>query len=462
MLLRLSDRVKKIYFYNTLAKKKEEFIPLKEGKVRMYVCGITPYDFTHLGHARCYVVFDAVRRFLKYAGYDVKYIQNFTDIDDKIIARSKEENIPWDEISSRYIDEYYKDIHRLAVVDADVSVRVSSHIPDIINAVRTLQEKDFAYEIDGSIYYRVNRFPDYGKLSGRNLDDLKPGSRVEVDKKKESPLDFALWKKAADGEPGWESPWGSGRPGWHIECSVMSMKYIGETLDIHGGGQDLVFPHHENEIAQSESLTGKTFSRFWLHNGFVTIDKEKMSKSLGNFFTLRDIYKEFSPQTVRFFLLSQHYRSPVDFSPDALRDAERSLERVNRIFEVPPVKEGSGKIGKSAEKIFNKFIEALCDDFNTSSAFSQFFALVKLFNQSRAKVVLEKIEETDKILNFLHLEKKEKILSISGEEILRKIEEREEARKSKNYREADRIRAELLEKGVCLEDTPSGTKWSAD
>ncbi|MFH1958578.1 MAG: cysteine--tRNA ligase [bacterium] len=454
--------MRKIYFYNTLTKKKDEFIPLKKGKVGMYVCGITPYDFTHLGHARCYVVFDAVRRFLKYAGYNVKYVQNFTDIDDKIIARSKEENRPWDEISASYIDEYYQDIRRLAVGDADVSVRVSSHIPDIINAVRTLQEKDFAYEIDGSIYYRVNRFPDYGKLSGRNPGELKPGSRVEVDKKKESPLDFALWKKSEAGEPCWESPWGSGRPGWHIECSVMSMKYIGETLDIHGGGQDLVFPHHENEIAQSASLTGKTFSRFWLHNGFVTINKEKMSKSLGNFFTLRDIYKDFSPQTVRFFLLSQHYRSPVDFSPDNLRDAGRSLERVNRIFEVTPLVESSGKIEKSADEIFNKFIEALCDDFNTSSAFSHFFALVKLFNRTRAKIVLEKLEETDKILGFLHLEKKQKVLKVSEKEILGKIKEREEARKSKNYKEADRIRTELLEKGVCLEDTSEGTKWSAE
>jgi len=454
--------MKKIYFYNTLTKKKEEFIPLKKGQAGMYVCGITSYDFTHLGHARCYVVFDAVRRFLEYAGYDVKYVQNFTDLDDKIIARSIEENLPWDKISSKYIDEYYKDIRRLAVSDADVSPRVSGHIQDIIDAVGTLQEKGFAYEIDGSVYFRVSRFPDYGKLSGRDPSRLLPGSRCEIDKKKESPLDFALWKKSDDGVSGWESPWGWGRPGWHIECSVMSMKYIGETLDIHGGGQDLVFPHHENEIAQSESLTGKTFSRFWLHNGFVTIDKEKMSKSLGNFFTLRDIYKEFSPQTVRFFLLSQHYRSPIDFSPAALKEAEHSLERVNRIFEEPPVKESSGKIEKSAEESFDKFIEALCDDFNTSAAFSHFFALVKLFNQSRSEFVLEKLEEMDKILGFLHLEKKQKVLTVSKEEILRKIEEREKARKSKNYKESDRIRAELLEKGVCLEDTPEGTKWAAD
>ncbi len=454
--------MKKIYFYNTLTKKKEEFISLVSGKVGMYVCGITPYDFTHLGHARCYVVFDAIRRFLKYAGYSVKYVQNFTDIDDKIIAKSKEENIQWDEVSSRYIDGYHRDIRRLGVTDADVSPSVSEHIPDIINAVRTLEDKGFAYEIDGSVYYRVNRFQDYGKLSGRNPSDLKPGSRCEIDEKKESPLDFALWKKASVGEPGWESPWGSGRPGWHIECSVMSMKYIGETLDIHGGGQDLVFPHHENEIAQSEALSEKRFSRFWLHNGFVIINKEKMSKSLGNFFTLRDIYKNFSPRTVRFFLLSQHYRSPIDFSPAALKEAEHSLERVNRIFEMAPEGDASGEIEKAADENFDKFLTALSDDFNTSAAFSHFFALVKLFNRTRAKIVLEKIEETDKILGFLHLEKKQKVLNVSEEEIIRKMEDREKARKSKNYKEADRIRTELLEKGVCLEDTPSGPKWSAE
>ncbi|MFH2084309.1 MAG: cysteine--tRNA ligase, partial [Candidatus Omnitrophota bacterium] len=328
--------MRKIFFYNTLTKKKEDFAPLKEGEAGMYVCGITPYDYTHLGHGRCYVVFDAIRKFLKSAGYNVKYVQNFTDIDDKIIARAAEKNTDCLTLSSRFIDEYYTDIRRLGVDDADVSPKVSEHIGDIIEAVSKLMEKGFAYEIAGSVYYRIGKFQDYGKLSGRNTADLKPGARVEVDKEKESPLDFAVWRKSAEGEPGWDSPWGKGRPGWHIECSVMSAKYLGQTLDIHAGGQDLVFPHHENEIAQSEAITGKPFSRFWLHNGFVTINKEKMSKSLSNFFTLRDIYKKFSPQAVRFFLLSQHYRSPIDFSEDALSDAERTLERVNRAFEEKP------------------------------------------------------------------------------------------------------------------------------
>ncbi|PKN00071.1 MAG: cysteine--tRNA ligase [Elusimicrobia bacterium HGW-Elusimicrobia-2] len=450
---------RKIFFYNTLTKKKEEFAPLKEGEAGMYVCGITPYDYTHLGHGRCYVVFDAIRKFLKSAGYKVKFVQNFTDIDDKIIARAAEKNTDCLTLSGKFIDEYYTDIRRLGVDDADVSPKVSEHIDGIIEAVSKLMEKGFAYEIDGSVYYRIGKFPDYGKLSGRNTADIKPGARVEVDKEKESPLDFAVWKKSAEGEPGWDSPWGKGRPGWHIECSVMSAKYLGQTLDIHAGGQDLVFPHHENEIAQSEAITGKPFSRFWLHNGFVTINKEKMSKSLNNFFTLRDIYKKFSPQAVRFFLLSQHYRSPIDFSEDALSDAERTLERVNRAFEEKPQQDETGEARLSAEKIYEDFMSALADDFNTSAAFASFFALVKLFNQTKSSAVLKKAEDMDAILGFLKLEKKEKKLLISEDEIQRMIEKRIAAKKSRDYASADRIRQELLEKGVVIEDTPSGVKW---
>ncbi|MDO9513069.1 MAG: cysteine--tRNA ligase [Elusimicrobiota bacterium] len=386
-------------------------------------------------------------------------MQNFTDIDDKIIARAAEKNTDCLTLSGRFIDEYYTDIRRLGVDDADVSPKVSEHIGDIIEAVSKLMEKGFSYEIDGSVYYRIGKFQDYGKLSGRNTADLKPGARVEVDKEKESPLDFAVWKKSTEGEPGWDSPWGKGRPGWHIECSVMSAKYLGQTLDIHAGGQDLVFPHHENEIAQSEAITGKPFSRFWLHNGFVTINKEKMSKSLNNFFTLRDIYKKFSPQTVRFFLLSQHYRSPIDFSEDALSDAERTLERVNRAFEEKPKQDDTGEARLEAEKIYEDFMSALADDFNTSAAFASFFALVKLFNQTKSAAVLKKAEDMDAILGFLKLEKKEKKLLISEDEIKGMIEKRIAAKKSRDYASADSIRQELLKKGVVIEDTPSGVKW---
>ncbi len=451
--------MRKIFFYNTLTKKKEEFTPLKAGEVGMYVCGITPYDYTHLGHGRCYVVFDAIRKFLKSAGFKVRYVQNFTDIDDKIIARSAEKNTDCLALSGKFIDEYYSDIRRLGVEDADVSPKVSEHIDDIIEAVAKLEKKGFAYEIDGSVYYRISKFSGYGKLSGRKIDELKPGARVEVDKEKKSPLDFAVWKKSAEGEPGWDSPWGKGRPGWHIECSVMSAKYLGGTLDIHAGGQDLVFPHHENEIAQSEAMTGKTFSRFWLHNGFVTINKEKMSKSLNNFFTLRDIYKKFSPQAVRFFLLSQHYRSPIDFSEDALSEAERTLERVNRVFDEKLSDEKNAEASEESEKIYESFMDALADDFNTSAAFAGFFALVKLFNRTKSAAVLRNLEKMDDILGFLKLEKKEKKLLMSVDEIQRMIEKRAEAKKAKDYASADSIRKELLEKGVVIEDTPAGVKW---
>ncbi|MBU3956004.1 cysteine--tRNA ligase [bacterium] len=457
-----------MFFYNTLTKKKEEFSTVREDEAGMYVCGVTPYDYTHLGHGRCYVVFDAIRRFLKTSGFKVKYVQNFTDIDDKIIARSAEKNTDYLTLSGKFINEYYTDIRRLGVEDADVSPKVSEHIDEIIEAVSKLAAKGFAYEIEGSVYYRIAKFPAYGKLSGRNIDEQEPGARVEVDKEKESPRDFAVWKKSGEGEPGWDSPWGKGRPGWHIECSVMSAKYLGETFDIHGGGQDLVFPHHENEIAQSEAITGKTFSRFWLHNGFVTINKEKMSKSLNNFFTLRDIYKKFSPQSVRFFLLSQHYRSPIDFSEDALVEAERALERVNRIFDEKPLEgrapgapDTAAEVAaeKEAEKIYESFMDALADDFNTSAAFAGFFALVKLFNITKSAAVLRKIEDMDKILGFLKLEKKAKRALISEDEIQRLIEKRAAAKKAKDYASADRTRNELLEKGVVIEDTPSGVKW---
>ncbi len=450
---------KRIYFYNTLTRRKDEFFPLFDGKVGMYVCGITPYDSTHLGHARCYVVFDAIRRFLKKVGYEVKYVQNFTDIDDKIIAKSGEMNRDWRDVSSEFIDEYYRDIRRLGVEDADFAPRVSENIPEVIRAVEKLIEKGFGYVLAGDVYYRVRKFRNYGRLSGRKIEELLPGARVAADERKESPLDFALWKKSAENEPGWESPWGRGRPGWHIECSVMSMKFLGETLDIHGGGQDLIFPHHENEIAQSEALTGKIFSRFWLHNGFVTVKNEKMSKSLKNFFRLRDILENFSPAAVRFYLLSQHYRRPLDFSIDALKDAEKTVEKISRSLSEPLHGLADENLKKEADGIYENFLSALCDDFNTPVAYSYFFSLLKLLNKSKAAYVADKIEEADDVLGFLRLGKKQKEISLSREYIREKIEERTRARKSGNFPAADRIRNELSEKGIILEDTPSGTKW---
>ncbi|MCD6413729.1 MAG: cysteine--tRNA ligase [Elusimicrobia bacterium] len=447
-----------MYFYNTLTKRKEEFIPLKDDTVGMYVCGITPYDSTHLGHARCYVVFDALRRFLKTV-YKVKYVQNFTDIDDKIIAKSRSENVDWKEVSSKFIREYYRDIRRLGVEDADFAPKVSENIPEVIQAVAKLIENGFAYVLDGDVYYRVAKFRNYGRLSGRKTEELLPGARVEPDKRKESSLDFALWKKSVDDEPGWKSPWGRGRPGWHIECSVMSMKFIGETLDIHGGGQDLIFPHHENEIAQSEALTGKIFSRFWLHNGFVTVKNEKMSKSLKNFFRLADVLEKFSPSAIRFYLLSQHYRKPLDFSVSSLEEAEKNVERITRVLEEPAGAVVSKAEKDEADRIYEDFIAALCDDFNTPVAYSHFFSMLKLFNRSRLGYIKGRIEEMDKILNFLNLEKKDKKSPLPESEILRRINQRASARKSGDFGTADRIRDELLKKGIILEDTLRGTKW---
>ncbi|MDD5259505.1 MAG: cysteine--tRNA ligase, partial [bacterium] len=317
-----------LFLYNTLTQQKEEFKPLKNKVVNMYVCGVTPYDEVHLGHARCYVAFDVIRRYLEYKGYTVNYIQNFTDIDDKIIKRAQEKNVQPLELAQKNIDAYFQDINALNIKPALKYPRVTEHIPDIIKIVENLVNSRHAYVVDGDVYFRVASFPGYGKLSKRELDQLKSGARVEIDERKESPLDFALWKKEKPGEPSWTSPWGNGRPGWHIECSAMSLGELKiDTLDIHGGGQDLIFPHHENEIAQSEAVTGKPFAKYWLHNGFVTINKEKMSKSLGNFFTLKEIYKKYEPQVVRLFLISQHYRSPIDFSENKLEEMSRAQER---------------------------------------------------------------------------------------------------------------------------------------
>ena len=313
--------------YNTLTGKKEEFIPLVPGKAGIYACGVTVYDRCHIGHARSAIVFDVIRRYLKYKGLNVTYVRNFTDIDDKIINRSNQEGIPWDAVAGKYTDEYYRDMDMLGVGRADIEPKATEYIPEMIDIVQGLIGKGYAYESDGSVYFAVDEFQGYGKLSKRDMEEMMAGARVEVDERKKNPLDFALWKKSKEGEPFWESPWGRGRPGWHIECSAMSVKHLGESFDIHGGGADLLFPHHENEIAQSEAFTGKPFAKYWVHNGFITINKEKMSKSLGNFFTIKEVLETFDPEVVRFFLLSTHYRSPIEFSDEQLREAESSLDR---------------------------------------------------------------------------------------------------------------------------------------
>ena len=332
--------------YNTLTRRKEEF-PSKDQKIRMYVCGITPYDFCHIGHARCYLVYDMIVRYLRYKGYEILYVQNFTDIDDKIIERAKEENTTPFEIAEKYISFYFRDMDKLGIERANIYPRVTKHIPDIIKMIKGLIEKGYAYEVDGNVYFSVEKFPSYGKLSGRNLKEMYAGARVEVDENKRNPLDFALWKKAKEGEPFWESPWGKGRPGWHIECSAMSLKYLGENFTIHGGAKELIFPHHENEIAQSESYTSSPFVQFWIHNGLVTVNGQKMSKSLGNFITVEEILKRYSPNVIRMFLLSTHYQSPLDFSEEGLKQAKHGFEKIYNLFSrVEKVLKGNSFLDK--------------------------------------------------------------------------------------------------------------------
>jgi len=456
--------------FDTLKKKKVDFIPQKKDEARIYVCGITPYDYTHIGHARSYVFFDSLRRYLKYRGYKVIYVQNFTDIDDKIINRSKKEGISWKELADKYIDAYWKDIRRLGVIDPDVSPKVSEHINEIVEAVEKLLEKGYAYRISDGIYFDVSKFKDYGKLSGKSLSDLIEGARIEVNPEKRNPFDFALWKFHKEGEPGFDVEIGKGRPGWHIECSVMSMKYLGETLDIHGGGEDLIFPHHENEIAQSESITEKKFSLYWIHNGFLTVNKEKMSKSLGNFFFLKDLYSQgFSPQGIRFFLLREHYKRPLEFNLDKLEEAEKKVFEVN--YLVDDLKKEFGEVFVSdyeiegVRKFKEEFISALDDDFNTPKAFAVFFSVINFINKNlyKSKNAVKEgfslLLEIDRIFNILDIERKKIKLDISEEEIEKLIKERNDARKRKDFEKADKIRNFLKEKGIILEDTPKGTRW---
>mgnify|MGYP003779365765 CR=1 FL=1 len=471
----IMKRVSELHVYNTLTKSKEKFEPLREGQVRMYVCGPTTYNYIHLGNARPIVVFDTVRRYLQYLGYQVTYVQNFTDVDDKIINKAQEEKSEPLALAAKYIDEYFKDADKLNVKRADVHPKVSEHINEIINFVKELIEKGKAYEIDGDVYFSVRKFDDYGKLSGRSVDDLLAGARIEVDARKKDPLDFALWKKAKDGELSWSSPWGQGRPGWHIECSAMSCKYLGDEFDIHGGGSDLIFPHHENEIAQTESLGEKPMAKYWLHNGFITVNQEKMSKSLGNFFLLRDILAKFDPMVVRFFLLSTHYRSPIDFDDERLQVAQRGLERLRNAYaqleyglKNAGSSENGAKLIAATKNAQEQFVQAMNDDFNTALAIAALFDLARDINTYSSEKELDKdalagakkvFEDLMGVIGInLAVEQGEKGQILEGlMELI--IEIRQTARKNKDFTTADLIRDKLKELGVILEDAPQGTKW---
>lgn len=462
--------------YNTLTKKKEEFVPLVPGKVSMYVCGPTVYNFIHIGNARPMIVFDTVRRYMEHKGYDVNYVSNFTDVDDKIIAKAIEEGVSAQEISERYIAECKKDMASMNVLPATTHPLATEEIGGMVEMIGTLIEKGFAYDVNGTVYFRTRKFDEYGKLSHKNLDDLRAGNRsllVSGENQKEDPLDFVLWKPKKEGEPAWESPWSAGRPGWHIECSVMSKKYLGEEIDIHAGGEDLVFPHHENEIAQSECCNGKDFAKYWLHNAFLNIDNRKMSKSLGNFFTVREIGEKYDLQVLRFFMLSAHYRSPLNFSADLMEASKTSLERI--ITAVENLKFLLGNAAeqelsqeekeslKQADAFAAKFDEAMDDDFNTADAISAIFEFVKYANTNVSaensiafiQAVLDKMISLCDVLGII-VDKKEEILA---EDIEKMIEDRQAARKAKDFKKADEIRDELLAKGIVLEDTREGVKW---
>jgi cysteinyl-tRNA synthetase len=475
---------------NTLTNRLEEFEPLNDKKVGIYACGVTVYDLCHIGHARSAVVFDVIVRYLRYRGFDVKFVRNFTDIDDKIINRANKEGVTWKDIAERYTEEYYKDMDRLGIARADVEPRATEHIADMIEIVKALIEKGYAYTVDDgeaqSVYFSVEKFPQYGKLSKKKIDELMSGARVDPDERKRSPLDFALWKASKPNEPWWESPWGKGRPGWHIECSAMSLRHIGETLDIHGGGADLIFPHHENEIAQSEAYTGKPFAKYWIHNGFVTIDKEKMSKSLGNVLNIRDLLDMYDAEALRLFLLSSHYRSPIEFSHEYIKEAEATLDRVYstiwRIedFEnVEPKDKSKSKIELNIRNLKSEFEKAMDDDFNTAKALGVIFEFIKELNRFMDKKPSNKedltllsyakkiIKELGGVLNLFQRQPtqwyrdllKIKKLEISEDEINRLIEERVKARKNKDWQKADTIRQQLLSKGIILEDKPDKTVW---
>ena len=462
--------------YNTLTQKKDEFVPVNNGKIGMYVCGPTVYNYIHIGNARPFIVFDVVRRYLKFKGYNVTYVQNLTDIDDKMINKANQMGITVKEVAERFITEYFKDADALGIERADVHPRATEHIKEIIELIKKLEEKGYAYNIDGDVYYDISKFKPYGKLSHQKIEELQSGARIEINEKKKNPLDFTLWKAYKQGEPFWESPWGKGRPGWHIECSAMSMKYLGETLDIHAGGADLIFPHHENEIAQSEAATGKPFVKYFMHNGYLFIDKEKMSKSLGNILTVREILKRYPKEVFRYFILSaSHYRNPINFSDEQLQNASSALERLYTaqiLFEEKYNKNNfrlimnreDEEIITRIEKFEAEFEEAMDDDFNIPVAIASLFNFVKDVNKyiERDELAKEPMEKIKEIFNtYLKLigirkEGKEEILE---KEISELIEKRQKARAEKNWTEADRIRDKLLEMGIIIEDTKEGIRW---
>lgn len=462
--------------YNTLTKKKEEFIPLEEGKVKMYVCGPTVYNFIHIGNARPMIVFDTVRRYMEYKGYEVNYVSNFTDVDDKIIAKAVEEGVSAEEISSRYIKECKKDMADMNVKPATTHPLATQEIDGMIDMIQTLMDKGFAYEVNGTVYFRVKNFKEYGKLSHKNLEDLQSGFRslqVSGENQKEDPLDFVLWKPKKEGQPFWVSPWSEGRPGWHIECSVMSKKYLGEEIDIHAGGEDLVFPHHENEIAQSECCNGKQFARYWMHNAFLNIDNRKMSKSLGNFFTVREIGEKYDLQVLRFFMLNAHYRSPLNFSAELMEASKNSLERIITCVEqLKHLLETAEKTEMTAEEkaleaevleYVKKYENSMEDDFNTADAIAAIFELVKFANTKAnenstaafVQYLFDTIVHLSDVLGLI-VNKEAEILD---EEIEKLIEERQMARKEKNFKRADEIRDELATMGIILKDTREGVQW---
>jgi cysteinyl-tRNA synthetase len=459
--------------FNTMTRKKEEFIPLNEGEVKMYVCGPTVYNFFHIGNARTFVVFDTVRRYFEYRGYKVKFIQNFTDIDDKMIKRANEEKITVKELGDKFIEEYYKDADALNIERATVNPRATQYINEIIEFVKELIDRGYAYEVNGDVYFNTKKFHDYGKLSKQNLEELQLGARIDVDERKKDPMDFAVWKSQKPGEPAWESPWGKGRPGWHIECSCMARDLLGETIDIHAGGSDLAFPHHENEIAQSEARTGKTFAKYWMHSAFVNVNNQKMSKSLNNFFTAREILEKYEPDVIRMFMLSGHYRTQINFSLELLDSTKAALDRIynsianleNLLDEVKieKITECEEEYTKTLNSYKKKYIEKMDDDINTADAISVIFDLVREINtnlgtnssKELVKYSLDLIRELGNPLGMLQKSKRGNI----EEEIEKLIEQRQQARKNRDWALSDKIRDELKAQGIILEDTPQGVRW---
>lgn len=442
--------MKTIQIYNTQKRTKEDFKPIKENEVGIYVCGVTVYDFCHIGHGRAYVVFDTIRRFLEYAGYKVKYVQNFTDIDDKIINRSKETGTEWDKLSSKFINEYYTDMDALNIKRADIYPKATEHIKEMHDLITILMNKGIAYEIEGDVYFSITDFPEYGQLSGRILEDMQAGARIEVDKRKKHPMDFALWKKAETDDPGWDSPWGHGRPGWHIECSAMSSKYLGQPFDIHGGGADLTFPHHENELAQSKAAYNKDFAKYWMHNGFVNIDKQKMSKSLNNFFTIRDVLGDYSPEVLRLFYLMTQYRKPINYSLDQLKDATKAYERIVNALNIDNTsdKKNADKLGEFRDK----FITSMSDDFNTAGALGTLFDLVRYINSEKDSKAQDLLKELCDVLGIKIVTKKNDI----PQEVVNLATQRKQAKADKDWSTADSIRDKVTQMGYMIKDTKDG------